>query len=243
MPPPSYTVHRVPSPPNLYDVFSPSWEKIPCIQSFDHLAPSSAPLPETRVKLSYDDHAIYIAAFLHEQHVWATITENNSIIFMDNDFEIFLDPDANGLNYYEFEINPLGTTWQLSLDRPYSQSGTATSPHELPGLRSTVRVYGTLNDPTDVDRGWSVGVAIPFEDLRQFGSNVPPQPGDTWRANFSRVQWDHEIVDNKYVRVPPHGTPLPQGANQWHPEHNIVWAPTGVVDIHRPQHWGSLKFA
>lgn len=161
---------------------------------------------------------------------------------MDNDFEIFLDPDGRGCDYFEFEINALGASWQLSLDRPYSEGGVPKDPHILPGLVSAVHVDGSVNDPTDVNQGWSVTVGIPFSELKQFGAKDPPEKGDRWRVNFSRVQWTYEVVDGKYVRVPPIGTQLPQGRDEWHPEHNFVWAPTGVVDIHMPNMWGVVVF-
>lgn len=161
---------------------------------------------------------------------------------MDNDFEVFLDPDGDGKNYYELEINALGTVWQLSLNKPYSQGGAANSPHELPGLLTKVHVDGTVNDPSDLDQGWSVTISIPFRSLLQFGAGVPPKAGDMWRMNFSRVHWEHMVKDGMYVRVPPIGTSLPQGEDEWHPERNLVWAPTGVVDIHRPDCWGFVRF-
>lgn len=117
----------------------------------------------------------------------------------------------------------------------------ATSPQHLPGLRSSVWLDGQLNDPDSVDRGWAVYVALELKDLVPFGAVLPVR-GRDWRMNFSRVQWQHQIVDGEYQRVPPRGTHLPQGENESHPEQNCVWASTGVLDIHRPEHWGVVNF-
>ena len=59
----------------------------------------------------------------------------------------------------------------------------------------------------------------------------PPKDGDQWRINFSRVEWDFDIVDGKYQKV------------KGRPEHNWVWSPQGVIDMHRPEHWGYLQFS
>ncbi len=67
-----------------------------------------------------------------------------------------------------------------------------------------------------------------------------------WKVNFSRVQWKHEVIDGKYVRNPPHGTPRAEGLNpeeQEHPEDNWVWSPQGVVNMHLPLRWGEVVFA
>ena len=102
--------------------------------------------------MGWDDHYLYVNAMLEEPHVWGTITEKNAIMFEDNDFEIFIDPDCDGMNYYEFEINALGSIWELSLPKPYGEGGKPQLGCNIDGLISRVRVDGTLNDPRDTDR-------------------------------------------------------------------------------------------
>ena len=175
------------------------------------------------------------------------ISKKNAIIFEDNDFEIFIDPDCDGLNYYEFEVNALGTIWELSLPKPYADGGVPRQGCNIEGLRYRVRVNGTLNDPSDRDEGWTVEVAIPWSGLVEYHADgaVPPRAGDCWRINFSRVQWRHDVVNGQYVRVPPHGTAVPESLNpeeQQHPEDNWVWSPQGVINMHIPQRWGDVEF-
>ncbi len=64
---------------------------------------------------------------------------------------------------------------------------------DCPGLRAAVHVDGTLNDDSDVDRGWTVELAFPWEGLRTLaqGRAVPPQDGDIWRMDFSRFEALH----------------------------------------------------
>jgi hypothetical protein len=175
---------------------------------------------------------------MEEPHVWGTLTERNAIVYNDNDFEIFIDPDGDRLNYYEFEINALGTVMELTLPKPYVDGGSYTF-RTMPGLKTAVHVDGTLNDPGDADRGWGVEVAIPFAGLKSLGvAGVSgslrdgPGVGDVWRLNFSRVEWTHQVVDGKYVKVP----------KEKKPEDNWVWSPQGVVDMHRPERWGRVEF-
>lgn len=199
------------------------------------------PRHRTRVKMLWTPEALHIAAELVEPHVWGTLREKNSVIYQDNDFEIFLDPDGDALNYYEFEVNALGTIWELTLDKAYNKGGTPELGTNLPGLKSAVKVNGTLNDPGDQDTGWTVEVSLPWKDLARYrkGEGGIPSPGESWRINFSRVQWKHEIKDGAYVRIPVHGTKIP-----WteHPEDNWVWSPQGEINMHIPEKWGVLKF-
>ena len=225
------------------------WDTLPWSDAFVDItgAPELAPRFLTRMRMGWDADFLYVNAVLEEPHVWGTITEKNAVMFEDNDFEIFIDPDRDGLNYYEFEINALGSIWELSLPKPYGEGGEPRLGCNIEGLVSRVRIDGTLNDPSDTDRCWSVEVAIPWQGLAEYHELglCPPAPGAHWRFNFSRVQWRHEVIDGRYVRIPPHGTPLAESLNpeeQQHPEDNWVWSPQGAVNMHLPERWGDVVF-
>ncbi|MFK7851974.1 MAG: carbohydrate-binding family 9-like protein [Akkermansiaceae bacterium] len=248
--PRSYVCRRVSSPIN-FEISSsdPAWSKLAWSEDFVDITGSEALKPRfrTRVKMGWDDKFFYVCAELEEPHVWGTITEKNAVMFEDNDFEVFIDPDSDGLNYYEFEINALGSIWELSLPKPYGEGGVPVLGCNIEGLKSIVRIEGTLNDPSDQDNGWSVEMAFPWAGLAKYnrGKNTPPLPGDRWKVNFSRVQWKHHVEDGSYVRIPPHGTPLAESLNpeeQEHPEDNWVWSPQGAVNMHLPDRWGEVIF-
>src|SRR6185295_7409034 len=139
--------------------------------------------------------------------------------------------DGDRHNYYEFEMNALNTGWDLLLKKPYIDGGPALNEWEIPGLKTVVHVNGTLNNASDKDRSWTVEIAFPWKVLREFSKQkAPPAEGDIWRVDFSRVEWQIEIKDGKYSKVP--GTK----------EDNWVWSPTGIIDMHRPENWGCVKF-
>lgn len=212
---------------------SGDWLRAPWTEDFVDIQGPSAPTPRfrTRAKMLWDEECLYVGAELEEPNVSATLTEHDSVIFQDNDFEIFIDPDGDNHNYFEIEINALNTEWDLRLPRPYRDGGPALNEWEIPGLRSAVCVRGTLNKPTDRDDGWSVVLAIPWPALAEHaGTHCPPAIGDRWRLDFSRVEWTVDVLDGVTVKR----TGLP--------EDNWVWSPQGVVDMHRPETWGYVHF-
>ncbi|HEX9728873.1 MAG TPA: carbohydrate-binding family 9-like protein [Gemmatimonadales bacterium] len=196
----------------------------------------ASPRYRTRAKMVWDDRYFYVAAWLEEPDLWATLTERDAVIYQDNDFEVFIDPDGDTHEYYELEINALGTEWDLFLVRPYRDGGPALHAWDIPGLRTAVGLHGTLNRPGDRDSGWTVEIAFPWSALREAaGRPTPPNPGDRWRVNFSRVQWWLDVEDGAYrKRVDTSGSPLPEA--------NWVWSPQGLINMHYPEMWGFVRF-
>lgn len=192
---------------------------------------------DTRMKMLWDDRFLYVFAQLEETHIWGNITERDAVIYYNNDFEVFINPNGNGYNYGEFEINALGTIWELMLTKPYRVGGKPINFWNVNGLKSAVHIEGSLNDSSDLDSLWSVEMAIPLEALIEL-KNKPkfaPVNGEQWRINFSRVQWDHEIVDGQYQRKKVGG--------QYKSENNWVWSPQNVINMHEPEKWGYLQFS
>ena len=234
VPPKQYTCTTALAPLTIDGKLNdPAWASAKWTPFFVDIAGTSRPTPRfrTRIKMLHDDTYFYIGAWMDEPDVWATLTEHDSIIFHDNDFEVFLDPDGDRAQYMEIEINALNTEWDLRLVKTYLDGGPPIDAWEIPGLKKAVWIDGTLNDPSDTDHGWSVELAIPWTDLREFaGMPCPPRPGDTWRVNFSRVEWQTHVENNQYVKIPDT------------PEDNWVWTPQHTINMHLPEHWGRVTF-
>jgi len=197
----------------------------------------SKPSLNTRMKMLWDDEYFYFFAKMEEPHVWATLTERDAVIFKDNDFEIFIDPDGDTHNYAELEINALNTVWDLILNRPYRDGGHAINSWDIKGLKTAVHIDGTINDPSDTDKGWSVEIAIPWSSLAGITKTaVPPKNGSQWRLNFSRVQWQTEVVKGNYVKKKDSITGKDLHEDNW------VWTPQRVIAMHEPEFWGIVSF-
>jgi len=214
------------------------WGMVEWTSDFIDIEGDKRPKPHylTRVKMVYDDKGLYFAALLEEPHVWATITEHDAVIFHDNDFEIFIDPANSTHNYLEYEVNALGTYWDLYLTKPYRDGPAVLDAWELAGIKSAVYVDGTLNNPNDTDKSWSVEVFIPWTTINQASRKPLPEKGEHIRVNFSRVQWETKVENGKYVKIPMPGETKIR-------EYNWVWASTDRIDIHRPEFWGFVQLS
>jgi hypothetical protein len=214
-----------------------AWDDAAWTDVFTDIEGDIKPQPqyETKVKMLYSDTFLFVAAQLEEPHVWATLKKRDAIIYHDNDFEVFINPSGSGHQYYEIEINALNTILDLFLSKPYRNGAGALIGYDLNGLKSAVQVQGTINNAGDQDSGWTIEMAIPFRQLFAGNTWKTPDEGALWRINFSRVQWDTDIKEGSYLRRRDNNGKLL-------PEHNWVWSPQGVINMHYPERWGYLQF-
>jgi len=233
--PRTYVAIRAPKPIKVNGKLDDeAWKSAPWTEDFVDIEGDKKPKPtwRTRAKMMWDDKYLYIGAEIEEPHVWATLKEHDCVIFYDNDFEVFIDPNADTHEYYEFEMNAFGTYWDLLLTKPYKDGGSPVNNWDAKGIIVKAHVNGTINDPSDIDKGWTVEIAYPWSALKECAHrDAPPKEGDQWRINFSRVEWDVTIEDGQYKKVPNR------------PEHNWIWSAQGVIDMHRPERWGIVQFS
>ena len=205
-----------------------SWQKAEEIKAFVDISGEGYPKPryETRAKMLWDDDYLYVAAELSDPHVWADIKNHDEVVYYNNDFEIFIDPDGDGHNYFEIEVNAIGTIFDLAIEKPY-RAPTPTFVQfqwDCPGLKVKTQVQGTLNNPKDEDKGWTVEFAIPRKAIAQSFDNYL-RAGNYLRIGFSRVEWQFDLDGTKYSRKKESG-------GKYLPEDNWTWGPTGLSLIH-----------
>ena len=217
-----------------------AWGDIPWTEDFLDIEGDLRPIPtwQTKAKMCWTDSHFIIAALIEEPHIWATLTQRDAIMYYDDDFEVFIDPDADGHHYFEFEMNAYNAIWDLFMLYPYGIDDRRNyiMNWDIKGIETAVHVDGTVNDPSDLDKSWSVEIAIPWATFKDFKTGADkPQLGDQWRINFSRVDWTMEIINGEYAKEKDDdGKPLP--------EDNWVWSPTGYVNMHKPETWGYVQF-
>jgi len=215
------------------------WKKQPWTEDFVDIEGNLKPPPlqNTKVKMLWDENYFYIFARLEEKDIWASLTQRDTVIFKENDFEVFIDPDGDTHLYYEFEMNALNTVWDLLLIKPYRDGGPQITGWDIAGLQSSTHIEGTLNNSSDSDRYWNAELAFSWQSLIEaVPGRTKPADGDQWRINFSRVNWQLQRAGNGYTKKfnPTTGRP--------YPEYNWVWTEQGRINMHQPETWGYVQF-
>jgi Carbohydrate family 9 binding domain-like len=260
-----YACYRVKQPIQVDGLLNESvWDKAPKSRRFVDMVTGAPGLHDTKMAALWDDDHLYIGFWVAEPFVEAHHTERDSIVFQENDVEVFID---GGDSYYELEINALGTLYEVMFiwrdaykrggrfdipefdlidhqaytfggdyDRQPASFWRGTHPRgtrwafpdwDFPGLRAAVHVDGTINDDTDIDKGWTVEIALPWSGMASLanGRSLPPEDGDAWRIFFGRFQ------------------KLMNGAREIEPHPAWVMSPHGVYDTHKPECFPQVTFS
>ena len=220
-----------------------AWASAPTMPFVD-IAKGTAPFYRSEAKMLWDDERLYVGFRFGEPDIrsyWAMddahlpddfslFGDRNecAIMRVDRFAKVFLDPDGDGSNYMEWQINALNNVFDSWYKQGFTDGKWGTRerfPHDswkCPGLISATHIDGSINNPTDIDRGWSLEMSIPWKSLKPFTrGNCPPKDGDVWGAHLGRVFRDRIGGKNTY----------------W------TWPCLGVVNCHLPDRYGKLVFS
>jgi len=91
------------------DLEKPAWRRLARSGRFVDMVSGAPALYDTRVACQWDDERFYVAYWVEEPQVSATLRERDSFIWNDNDVELFVAGDDC---YYELELNAFGTVYE-----------------------------------------------------------------------------------------------------------------------------------
>lgn len=235
--PKSYTLFQTPVPLTMDGELNEiSWNDTPWTDYFINIEGENKPSPahKTRVKMLWDTDYLYIAAELEEPHLWANKQDEKDIIFRDNVFKVFIDPDNNVNDDFEIQINPDNKMLFLIMNKPYRDGGVPVTGWRPIGYKSGVKLMGTLNIADDTDKGWIAEIAIPLASL-SFNPLKIKQHGGL-RINFLRTNFDFTVKEGVYSKA------LDSSGKAFPPRY-AVWTSQGIVNMHYPERWAYTTFS
>lgn len=197
----------------------PVWSKAAVLQPFYRNDDAGGEREHTEVRLWYDDEALYLGWTCRDVDIQATFTNRDDHLWEEEVVEFFVTP-KNLTRYFEFEWNPLNTVFDAIINNDLDAHGVSKEirgewGYTAKGLKSAVKVKGTVNNSTDTDEYWQVEVRLPFVDL----DHSAPKAKDVWRANFYR-----------YNRT------------KGQTEETLSWSPARLPGFHQPTRFGYLEF-
>ncbi len=153
-------------------------------------------------RFMYDDKYLYVSAFLEDTDVMQYGKVDQSHFYLSGDvLEIFMKP-ANAPSYWECYGTPNAKKTSLFFDnRRYPLHAERSS--LMKGMMVAVKVHGTLNNYSDQDKGWSIEIAFPLEQLAKAGR--PFKPGEPWTILVARYNYNYGSIESN-----PHFSTFPE---------------------------------
>ena len=175
---------------------------------------AAPPRLATSVAAFYDDHYLSVLFSSSDDLVRSTLFAHDAPLYEEDVVEIFFTPDSLE-RYYELEVSPRGTVFDARVDSPDGDRATmhVDRAWNCEGLVAAVRQVTESHGATTVD----TIIRIPFAALER----NTPEAGETWRANFFRIDRHPEAGDEFSAWQPTMKTP---------------------ADFHVPAAFGTLRF-
>lgn len=242
----------------------PVWAVAQRSPRFADMVDGSPGLYDTRAAAVWDDEALYVGFWVEEPFPAARLAERDSIIFTENDVELFLEGDDC---YYELEINALGTLYEvLFVWRDAGRPGSRFDVPELDPRQTRALTFGGDDDRSGTTfwRGShprGLRWAYPDWDLPGLRAavhvdgaiNDPTVASRGWTAELA-IPWSGLTLVAGSRQMPPADGDVWRmffgrfqrmvlGGREIQPHPAWVWSPHGVYDTHRPELWTPVRFS
>lgn len=177
---------------------------------------------DTRVRVLYDDRALYLQFHCRDMHIHSRCTQLNGPVSLDSCVELFAMPRPDEQDkYFNIEINCCCT---LLVGFGAGRAGRVQIGRDL---ASRIRLAGALPGPTrdesPEDSAWWVAAEVPLDVLSELtGLAIRPAKGTVWRANFYRTGGKTDVQHSCWSPIDTDAFPS--------------------ADFHRPEYFSKLTF-
>lgn len=177
---------------------------------------------DSLVQFGWDAEALYVGATLPDRDLRGTQTKRDDPLWTQEAFEVFVFAEdgtpastmRGDARYVELQVSPRGVQFDAAFEsyRKGDESWNGT-------WGAAVNADGTLEDPSDVDAGYSVELALPWSEL------------------CARTHLSCDIAVGKRLRMNVFRLERPRkGATI-----GLALSPTRVPDFHAPQNAAVLE--
>ena len=149
---------------------------------------------KTVFRMLWDDENLYLFFDMKDKYLTARETKRDGQPYFDDCAEIFLITAPASLDThigYELNLYKASNDFVFFNDFYKGKSGILKTYN--PDFRVEVSYEGTVNDNSDIDKGWSMELAIPIANFDGLAKFVPVMPGNQWA--FLAVRQDRNDAD------------------------------------------------
>ena len=195
------------------------WADTPAATLHNFMGDRPAHFPRTRVRMLYDEQAVYLRFDVRDHYVRAAAEHHQQPVCRDSCVEFFFNPRPEEPNlYFNLEMNCGGV--MLFHFHPDADSRTPVAESLMRQIQVAASLPRQVNPEVARPTHWHVAYRLPLDVVSSYTSIDPPAPGNAWRANFYKC------------------------ADETSHPHWLTWAPVRrpQPDFHVPDNFGTLRF-
>ena len=136
---------------------------------------------QTTFRMLWDEQNLYLFYQMEDKFLTARETERDGEPYFDDCVEIFLitAPDSLDTHFgYELNLNKASNDF-IYFNDFYEGKDLAFKGFD-PEFEVEVTYRGTVNDNSDIDKGWTMEMAIPISNFGSLGQVRPVALGNRW---------------------------------------------------------------
>lgn len=187
---PTYAVPRASGAIVIDGELDAAWAKAPPIEFVFPWESQTGAKQKTTARMLWDDRYLYVFYDCEDEDIVALFTRRDDPTYRDDAVEIFINPrPSQETTYYGLEMNAGAVLYDYVAVMPrifYKR-------FQMEGVQLAVKISGTRNVRGDKDRGWTLELAVPWENFEILAPK--PKPGDRWRVQLNR--WDGVEPDRR----------------------------------------------
>ena len=220
----NYTIGRAGDAPRLEAQWQdPVWEQASMLEVEQFRPESSDHHPRTCARLLYDERGIHGLFRVQDRYVRCLRTEYHDPVWKDSCVEFFAQPKPDR-GYFNFEFNCGGAFLCCHITNPEREGDWFKEFAKVPdGIGQTIRACSSLPPRIEPEITepvvWTLSFFIPVTLFEHYVGPLGALPGQVWRGNFFKCAEENS-----------------------HP-HWASWSPVDEFNFHRPNCFGSLRFA
>lgn len=177
------------------------------VRTLDHFYQSETQneYQKTSYRMLWDNENLYLFFECEDKHIVATETQKDGAPYLDDCAELFLIPAPKPLNtHIALEVSVTNVKNDVLFINNFENDQNLAAKWYNPEYTVGVHIDGTLNDNSDIDKGWAMEFKIPFNVLWGLDRVYPIEKGTQYM--FLAIRQDRssiEIAERSTITIFP----------------------------------------
>nr|MUH40192.1 hypothetical protein [Zobellia laminariae] len=132
-------------------------------------------------RMLWGKEKFYVFFEMEDQYITARETKRDGQPYLDDCAEIFFITAPDSLDtHFGYELNLNKAVNDFIFFNDYVKGKDVVYKTFNPDFEVEVTYDGTINDNSDIDKGWTMEMAIPYSNFGELGKVVAIEPGNKW---------------------------------------------------------------